>query len=135
MTSGHYVTVLLNEMRFFNDDSTAVIHFPTPLPYFGNDWQVALTEVALKFISTPSVLVCCNICTESYVNDRLVPLLRYVTHYPDEDTLYAKPYYIPIQSSIPISLIRFTFREPDGTVITSPIGTSLTLHFQKRSNI
>ena len=132
MTHSHYVTIHLDELSYITEDSTAIIQFPTPLQCYGEEWSVALTEIDLKFISTPDVLVCCNICTESYVNDRLFQLLRSVTHKPGEEKLFSLPYYIPVQSSTPISRIRFTFRETNGTVIPNPIGNSLTLHFLKK---
>lgn len=90
----------VEEMYFFisSDDSkdlypgntgnNFVIELPSVVKLEGDNWYCALTEIKFEDLSEP-LLVCSDICEESYVRGRKLPILRVVY----ESSRFDAPYY------------------------------------------
>ena len=74
---------------------------------FDGYWVVALTEFDLKNnhpgsrITNGEIFVCCDICQETFVGGREIPLLRRITLERDKDSniIFSLPYYISVKVS------------------------------------
>lgn len=76
------------------------IHLPRPLDLKGV-WTVSLLEFSLDPGKTnqqgfPEVFVCSNICEDTIVGDRELPLLRRV-YLDKENIIYQSPYEVPVK--------------------------------------
>ena len=76
------------------------VHLPQPLNLKGV-WTVSLLEFSLdpgqtKQRGLPEVFVCSNICEDTIVGDRELPLLRRV-YLDKENIVYQSPYEVPIK--------------------------------------
>ena len=76
------------------------IHLPRPLDVKGV-WTVSLLEFSLDLGKTkqqgfPEVFVCSDICEDTIVGDRELPLLRRV-YLDKENIIYQSPYEVPVK--------------------------------------
>lgn len=66
-------------------------------------WTVALTEFATESWDpakkTPEVYICCDICEETIVGGKDLPLLRrvFLGEKLENNIIYTLPYYIPVK--------------------------------------
>ena len=67
----------------------------------GGTWHIALTDITMKVIS--DAIIRCDLCQDSAVNNRLIPVLRFLLYLRKNDSvIFTNPYYIPIATSIPV---------------------------------
>lgn len=74
-----------------------LVHLPKPL-YLQGHWTVSLLEFNLSTTSTqPELYVCSNLCQDSIVGDRELPLLRLVNCKKSGNIIYNYPYEVPLR--------------------------------------
>ena len=73
------------------------VHIPKPL-YFQGHWTVSLLEFSLLSDDTKRELyVCSNLCQDSIVGERELPLLRRVFLEKAGNNIYNNPYEVPLR--------------------------------------
>lgn len=78
------------------------VHLPRPLTLLGN-WTVSLVEVSVKLqkalsLSTrPELIVCSDLCDDTVVGERELPLLRRVYTKRTTSIIYQVPYAVPLR--------------------------------------
>ena len=96
-------------------------------------WVIALTEITLKEEKKKkkeTLFIYSNICGESIIDGLKVPLLRRVTVFSNQNTIFTSYYYIPVIKS-ELNEIEFTVKTQEGTLadnLTKPI--TLVAHFK-----
>ena len=74
-----------------------LVHLPKPL-YLQGHWTVSLLEFNLSTASTqPELYVCSNLCQDTVVGERELPLLRLVNYKKAENIIYNFHYEIPLR--------------------------------------
>ena len=101
----------------------------------GCTWHIALTDITLKAISDLPLytIIGCDLCQDSAVNNRLIPVLRFLPFSrTKESVIFTNPYYIPITTSRPTpgDQIRMTLYNLAGDIITGNPIISCTLHLK-----
>ena len=100
-------------------------------------WHIALTDITLKAISDLPLhtFIGCDLCQDSAVNNRLIPVLRFLPFSrKKESVIFTNPYYIPITTSTPGDQIRMTLYNLAGDTITGNPIISCTLHLKYLSD-
>lgn len=73
------------------------VYLPKPL-YFQGHWTVSLLEFSLLLGNTkPELYVCSNLCQDSIVGERELPLLRRVFLEKTGNNIYNNPYEVPLR--------------------------------------
>lgn len=74
-----------------------MVHLPKPL-YLQGHWTISLLEFILSVATPqPELYVCSNLCQDSIVGDRELPLLRLVNLKKAENIIYNYPYQVPLR--------------------------------------
>lgn len=104
---------------------------------FDGYWTVALTEFnAESWLSTSKIheiFVCCNICEETIVGSKEMPLLRriYLEQKTTGNMIFTLPYYIPVKIA-QIQQISLYIMDRDGKLVSFLNGAvNISLHFKK----
>jgi len=75
------------------------VHLPTPFSLSGF-WSASLLEFSVKLGNTPTpldLLVCCNICDDTIVGEKEIPLLRRVYLQNLGNVIYSLPIEVPLR--------------------------------------
>ena len=101
-----------------------------------NSGLKGLTDKTLKVISDAPLhaIIGCDLCQNSAVNNRLIPVLRFSPYLHKNDiykyVIFTNPYYITITTSTPVDHIRMTLYNLAGDIITGNPIISCTLHLK-----
>ena len=100
-------------------------------------WTVALTEFTTESWNPNKkyreVFICCNICEETFVGGKDMPLLRrvYLGEKPESNVIYKLPYYVPVKIG-ELQQICIYITDRAGNLVPFLDGpVSITLHFKK----
>ena len=96
----------------------------------GGTLHIALTDITLKAISVLPLhtIIGCDLCQDSAVNNRLIPVLRFLPFSrKNASVIFTNPYYIPMTTSTPGDQIRMTLYNLAGDIITGNPIISCTL--------
>ena len=100
-------------------------------------WVVAMTECSTKSRKDSDKItemyVCCEICQETFVGGKEMPLLRrvYLGKQKESNTIYTLPYYIPMKTN-QLHQIRIYITDRVGNLVSFLDGpVNITLHFKK----
>ena len=75
-----------------------MVHLPKPLYLHEGHWTVSLLELNLSVATTqPKLYVCSNLCQNSIVGDRVLPLLRLVNLVKAENIICIYPYQVSLR--------------------------------------
>ena len=103
---------------------------------FDGYWVVALTEFNIsnrkvgEFDDT-EIFVCCDICQETFVGDKEMPLLRRIKLEKENNIVYTLPYYIPVKIS-QLQQLQIHIKDRQGKFVSfRDEQVTLTLHFKK----
>lgn len=104
---------------------------------FDGYWTVAVTEftTASWDVSkkSPEVFICCDICEETFVGGKDLPLLRrvFLGKEKENNIIYKLPYYIPMKIG-QLQQICIYITDRAGNLVSFLDGpVSVTLHFKK----
>ena len=97
---------------------------------------MALTEISTngwKGDQKSEIHVCCDVCQETFIGGKYVPLLRrvFLGENKDSNIIYTSPYYIPLKTD-QLQQIYIYITDRDGNLasyLNGPI--SVTVHFKK----
>ncbi|OOY54058.1 hypothetical protein BOW00_12350, partial [Solemya velum gill symbiont] len=108
------------------------VYLPKPLELHGN-WTVSLNEFSVDSGKLKNELyVYCNLCDDSCVVDRKIPLLRRVSMKRPTNQIFALPYRIPIRLTH-VSEIHVYIKDRNHAPASFLTGTvTLTLTVEKR---
>ena len=100
-------------------------------------WTVALTEFTTESWNSNKksreVFICCDLCEETFVGGKDMPLLRrvYLGEKPETNTIYKLPYYVPVKVG-QLQQICIYITDRAGNLVSFLDGpVSITLHFKK----
>jgi hypothetical protein len=100
-------------------------------------WTVALTEFTTESWNSSKksadVFVCCDICEETIVGGKDVPLLRrvFLGEKKESNIIYTLPYYVPVKIG-ELQQICIYITDRAGNLVSFFDGpVSVTLHFKK----
>ena len=76
-----------------------MVHLPKPKPkHLQGHWTISLLEFNLSVATPqPELYVCSNLCQDSIVGDRELPLLRLMNLKKAENIIYNYPYQVPLR--------------------------------------
>lgn len=100
-------------------------------------WSVALTEFATEswdlVKKTPEVYICCDICEETIVGGKDLPLLRrvFLGEKQENNITYTLPYYIPVKIGQLQQICIYIIDRAGNPVSFLDGPVSATLHFKK----
>ena len=104
---------------------------------FDGYWTVALTEFKVESWLTTSkiqeIFVCCNVCEETIVGSKEMPLLRRIYLEPKTTghAIFTLPYYVPVKIA-QIQQISLYITDRDGKLVSFLNGAvNISLHFKK----
>ena len=106
---------------------------------FDGYWVVALTEFNLsdniqKSNKGAEIFICCDICQETFVGGKELPLLRRIILDGEKEStniIFTSPYYIPVKTS-QLQQIQIYIKDRSGNLVSfQQEQVSLTLHFKK----
>ena len=111
-------TIKMNDCYVFlgiNNNNNGVYHLPIGYSNEigqrrGGTWHIALTDITLKVTSDAPLhaIIGCDLCQDSAVNNRLIPVLRFLPYLRKNDSvIFTNPYYIPITTSTPVDHITY----------------------------
>lgn len=108
------------------------VHLPKPL-YFQGHWTVSLLEFSLLSGNTkPELYVCSNLCQDSIVGERELPLLRRVFLEKTGNNIYNNPYEVPLRLG-EIQDVRVYIKDPTNQPASFLNGgVTVTLLLKKR---
>ena len=127
-----------SKQYFSNTPNIFTVQLSKQLQFDGY-WVVALTEFNLKNnhlgsrITNGEIFVCCDICQETIVGEREIPLLRRIILERDKDSniIFSLPYYISVKVS-QIQQIQIYLKDSTGKLTSfNDQEVTLTLHFKK----
>ena len=109
-----------------------MVHLPKPL-YLQGHWTISLLEFNLSVATPqPELYVCSNLCQDSIVGDRELPLLRLVNLKMAENIIYNYPYQVPLRLG-EFQDVRVYIRDASNQPASFLKGvTTLTLLLKKR---
>lgn len=121
---------------FDNNPNCFRIHLNKQIQFDGY-WTVALTEFTTESWDaakkTSEVYICCDICEETIVGGKDLPLLRhvYLGEKQENNIIYTLPYYIPVKVG-ELQQICIYITDRTGNLVSFFDGpVSATLHFKK----
>ena len=100
-------------------------------------WTVALTEFTTESWDSNKksreVFICCDICEETFVGGKDMPLLRrvFLGEKKENNIIYKLPYYVPVKIG-PLQQICIYITDKAGNFVSFLDGpVSITLHLKK----
>ena len=100
-------------------------------------WTVAVTEFTTEswdaIKKVPEMFVCCDICQETIVGGKDIPLLRrvFLGEKTEHNIIYKLPYYVPVKIG-QLQQICIYITDRAGNLVSFLDGpVSVTLHFKK----
>ena len=100
-------------------------------------WMVALTEFTTDSWNSNKklreVFICCDMCEETFVGGKDMPLLRrvYLDEKPETNIIYNLPYYVPVKIG-QLQQIYIYITDRAGNLVSFLDGpVNVTLHFKK----
>lgn len=100
-------------------------------------WTIGLTEFATERWNSnkksQEVFICCDMCEETFVGGKDMPLLRrvYLGEKQETNIIYELPYYVPVKIG-QLQQICIYITDREGNLVSFLDGpVSVTLHFKK----
>lgn len=100
-------------------------------------WTIGLTEFTTESWNSnkksQEVFICCDMCEETFVGGKDMPLLRrvYLGEKQETNIIYELPYYIPVKIG-QLQQICIYITDREGNLVSFLDGpVSVTLHFKK----
>lgn len=100
-------------------------------------WTIGLTEFTTESWNSnkksQEVFICCDMCEETFVGGKDMPLLRrvYLGEKQETNIIYELPYYVPVKIG-QLQQICIYITDREGNLVSFLDGpVSVTLHFKK----
>lgn len=104
------------------------LNLPERIQFKGDEWSCAVVELILPSELNETAYLCTNVCQESIIGQRRVPVLRRITSAHTEPSHVIR---VPLKTN-ELSVLRLYLEHHDGSKVSLSSGTSYaTLHFSK----